>query len=156
MCYLLPVIFGSSGVVIAPSASVLAPLIWREPGMVGLLLGSRELLCLSSRISRTLVSCSSLSELNLLGESVNYQIQGESVGWWGIIIFIVASRRKTGLFSRVSGGSTRHVDVTSRHVNVTSYRGSTRHVVAAYRSAYRNRGSTRHVVAVYQGTTKVQ
>ena len=85
-------------------------------------------------------------------ESASCQIQGESVGWWGFIIFIVASRRKTGLFSRVSGGSTRHVDVTSRHVNVTSYRGSTRHVVAAYRSVYRYRGSTRHVVADYQGT----
>ena len=53
----------SSGVVIAPSASVPAPMIRGEPDMEGLLLGSRELLCLSSRISRTLVSCSSLSEL---------------------------------------------------------------------------------------------
>jgi len=41
------------------------PLIRGEPDMVGLLLGSRELLCLSSRISRTLVICSSLSELYL-------------------------------------------------------------------------------------------
>jgi hypothetical protein len=71
----------SSGVVIAPSASVLTPLIRGEPDMVGLLLGSRELLCLSSRISRTLVSCSSLSELSLPGESVSCQIQGGSVGW---------------------------------------------------------------------------
>ncbi len=69
-------IFSSSRVVIAPSASVLAPMIRGEPDMEGLLLGSRELLCLSSRISRTLVSCSSLSELYLLGESVNCQIQG--------------------------------------------------------------------------------
>jgi hypothetical protein len=47
----------------------------------GLLLGSRELLCLSSRISRTLVSGYSLSELYFLGESVSCQIQGEYVGW---------------------------------------------------------------------------
>ena len=70
-------IFRSSRVVIAPSASVLAPMIRGEPDMEGLLLGSRELLCLSSRISRTLVSCSSLSELYLLGESVSCQMQGE-------------------------------------------------------------------------------
>ena len=71
----------SSRVVIAPSASVLAPMIRGEPDMEGLLLGSRELLCLSSRISRTLVSCSSLSELYLLGESVSCQMQGNK--WAG-------------------------------------------------------------------------
>jgi hypothetical protein len=54
--------------------------------MVGLLLGSRELLCLFGRISRTLVSYSSLSELGLPGEVVSYQMQGESVGWWSNII----------------------------------------------------------------------
>jgi hypothetical protein len=59
----LQVIFGSSGVVIDPRPSVLAPMIRGEPDMEGLLLGSRELLCLSSRISRPLVSCSQLSEL---------------------------------------------------------------------------------------------
>ena len=56
----------------------------------------------------------------------------------------------TSFFSHTSrgcfqGGSTHHVDVTSRP---RSYRVSTRHVVAVYRY----RGSTRHVVAVYQGT----
>jgi hypothetical protein len=45
----LQVIFSSSGVVIAPSVSVLAPMIRGEPDMEGLLFGSRELLCLSSR-----------------------------------------------------------------------------------------------------------
>ncbi len=79
--------------------------------------------------------CSSLSELCLPGESVSCQIQGESVGWWGNIIFPLARR---GVFQ---GGSPRHVDVSSS-------RGSTRHVV----TAYRYRGSTSHVVAACQGT----
>ena len=48
------------------------------PDMVGLLLGSREPLYLSSQISRTLVSCSSLSELYLPRESASCQKQGES------------------------------------------------------------------------------
>ena len=107
MCCLLQVIFGSSGVVISPSTSVLAPLIRGEPDMVGLLLGSREPLYLSSRISRTLVSCSSLSELSLPGESISYQIKGKSVGWWSNIIL---SPRKTGGFFR----GARHVTSTSR------------------------------------------
>jgi hypothetical protein len=76
--------------------------------MEGLLLGSRELLCLSSRISRTLVSCSSLSELYLLGESVSCQMQGESVGWWSNFIL---SPRKTGGFFR----GARYVTSTLRH-----------------------------------------
>jgi hypothetical protein len=120
----------SSGVVIAPSASALAPLIRGEPDMVGLLLGSRELLCLSSRISRTLVRCISLSGLSLAGESIRCQIQGESVGWWCNTIL---SPRKTG------GGfrGARHVTSTSRH-------SGARHVKS---SAYRYRGATRHVVA---------
>jgi hypothetical protein len=78
-----------------------------EPDMEGLLLGSRELLCLSSRISRTLVSCSSLSELYFLGKSVSYQIQGESVGWWSNFIL---SPHKTGWFFR----GARHVTSPSR------------------------------------------
>jgi hypothetical protein len=77
--------------------------------MEGLLFGSRELLYskLSSRISRTLVSYSSLSELYLLGESVSYQMQGESVGWWSNFI---VSPRKTGGFFR----GARHVTSPSR------------------------------------------
>ena len=106
----------TSGVVIAPSASTLAPMIRGEPDMVGLLLGSRELLYLSSRISRTLVSCSSLSELSLPGESVSCQIQGESVDWWSNITFIAS--QDGGVFQ---GGSARHTDVAS-------IRGSTRQV----------------------------
>ena len=118
-------------VVISPSASVLAPMIRGEPDMEGLLLGSRELLCLSSRISRTLVSCSSLSELNLLGESVSCQMQGESVGWWSNFIL---SPRKTGGFFR-----------GARHVTSPSRQSGARHVKSA---AYRYRGATRHVAAV--------
>jgi hypothetical protein len=94
----------SSGVVIAPSASTLAPLIRGEPDMVGLLLGSREPLYLSSRISRTLVSCSSLSELSLPGESISYQIQGECVGC-GVTSFYRLARR--GGFSEGLGTSRR-------------------------------------------------
>ena len=114
--------------------------------MEGLLLGSRELLCLSSRISRTLVSCSSLSELYLLGESVNCQMQGESVGWWSNFIL---SPRKTGGFFR----GARHVTSTSRHSGADkSSRPLTgtgaRHVT----SLPPDRGSTHHVVAAYQGT----
>jgi hypothetical protein len=105
------VIFDCSRVVIAPSASALAPMIGGEPDMEGLLLGSRELLCLSSRISRTLVSCSSLSELSLPGESVSCQIQGESVGWWSNFIL---SPHKTGGFFR----GARHVMSPSRHSGV--------------------------------------
>jgi hypothetical protein len=75
--------------------------------MEGLLLGSRELLCLSSRISRILVSCSSLSEFYLLGESITYQMQGESVDWWSN--FILSSRKTGGVFR-----GTRHVTSPSR------------------------------------------
>ena len=112
----LQVIFSSSRVVIAPSASVLAPMIRGEPDMEGLLLGSRELLCLYSRISRTLVICSSLSELFLPGESVNCQMQGESVGWWSNITFIASQ----------DGGGFQRGSV--RHVTVASIRGPTRQV----------------------------
>ncbi len=76
------------------------------------------------------MSYSSLYELGLPGESVSYQIQGESVGCSSNVIL---STRKTGVFQR---GSARHVDVAS-------FRGPTRQVVAAYRY----RGATRHVVA---------
>jgi hypothetical protein len=127
--HLLQVHFGSSGIIISPSTSVLAPVIRGEPDMAGLLLGSRELLCFSSRISRTLVSCSSLSELYLPGESVSCQIQGESVGWWSNIIYCLARR---GVFR-----GARQVTSTSRH-------SGARHVKSA---AYRYRGSTCHVVA---------
>jgi hypothetical protein len=82
LCCLLQVMFDS--------------MIRGEPDMVGLLLGSQELLCLSSRISRTLVSCYSLSELYLTGESVICPLQGESVDWW----------------SNTMLSSTRHVVVT--------------------------------------------
>ena len=114
--------------------------------MEGLLLGSRELLCLSSRISRTLVSCSSLSELYLLGESVSCQMQGESVGWWSNFIL---SPRKTGGFFR----GARHVTSPSRQSGAdTSSRPLTgtgaRHVT----SLPSDRGATHHVVAAYQGT----
>jgi hypothetical protein len=37
-------------------------------------------------------------------------------------------------------------------LNVASYRGSTSHVAAVYKSANRYRGSTRHVVSACQGT----
>ena len=127
-------------IVIAPSTSVLAPVIRGEPDMVSLLLGSRELLCLVGRISRTLVRYRSLFELCLPGESVRCEIQGESVGWWSNIIFLPD---KTGVFR-----GARHSVSMSRRVNVTSYRGSTRHVVAACRSANRYRGSTRHRVTI--------
>ena len=100
----------TSGVVIVPSASTLAPLIRGEPDMVGLLLGSRELLCLCGRTSRTLVCCRSLPELCLPGESASCQIQGESVGWWDNIIF---SPGKTGVFR-----GARHVTPTSSHPGV--------------------------------------
>jgi hypothetical protein len=72
--------------------------------MVGLLLGSRELLYLSSRISRTLVSCRSLSELSLPGESIRCQIQGNpSAG--GVTSFYRLDRR--GGFSEGLGTSRR-------------------------------------------------
>jgi hypothetical protein len=132
----LQVIFSSSRVVIDPSASVLAPMIRGEPDMEGLLLGSRELLCLSSQISRTLVSCSSLSKLYLLGESVNCQMQGESVVWWSN--FILSPRKTGGFFrgarhvtssSRQSGADTSSRPLTgtgARHVtSLPSDRGST-------------------------------
>ena len=114
--------------------------------MVGLLLGSREPLYLSSRISRTLVSCSSLSELSLPGESISYQIQGESVGGWSNFIL---SPRKTGVFFR----GARHVTSPSRQSGAdTSSRPLTgtgaRHVT----SLPSDRGATHHVVAAYQGT----
>ncbi len=107
-------IFGRSGVVIAPSASVLAPLIRGEPDIVGLLLGSRELLWLSSRISRTLVSCSSLSELYLPAEGLG------------------TSRRR-----RVTQGpdtsSRPLIGTGAQHVMLLPPdRGATPHVVAAY------------------------
>jgi hypothetical protein len=103
---LLHAIFGKFGSRNCPSASV-----WPiDQGVTdtGLLLGSRELLCLFGRISRSLVSCSSLSELGLPGESVSYQMQLESVGWWSNIIL---SPRKTGEFFR----GARHVTSPSRH-----------------------------------------
>ena len=98
------------------------------------------------RISRTLVSCSSLSELYLPGESVNCQIQGESVGWWSNIIL---SPRKTGGFSEGLGTSRRRrvnqgPDTSSRPLTGTGARRVT--------SLPSDRGSTHHVVAVYQGT----
>jgi hypothetical protein len=120
---------------IAPSTSVLAPLIRGEPDMVGLLLGFRELLRFFGWISRTFVSYSSLSELCFPWESAICLMQVESVGWCGNIIFLFTRR---DVFQE---GSARHVDVASS-------RGSTRHVIPAYRY----RGSTRHVVAAYQGT----
>jgi hypothetical protein len=136
----------SSGVVIAPSDSTLAPLIRGEPDMVGLLLGSREPLYLSSRISRTLVSCSSLSELSLPGESISYQIQGESVGWWSNIIL---SPRKTGGVFR----GARHVTSTSRHSGADkSSRPLTGTGARHVKSLPPDRSSTYHVVAAYQGT----
>jgi hypothetical protein len=103
-------------VVIAPSTSatsVLTPLIRGEPDMVGLLFGSRELLCLFDRISGTLVRYSSLSELCLPGESASCQIPGASVGWWSNILFFT---RKTGCFSGGLGTSRR------RRVNQVSRR----------------------------------
>ena len=114
--------------------------------MEGLLLGSRELLYLSSRISRTLVSCSSLSELYLPGESVSCQLQGESVGWWCNFIL---SPRKTGGFFR----GARHVTSPSRQSGADTSSWpltgtGARHVT----SLPPDRGSTHHVVAAYQGT----
>ncbi len=105
-----------------------------EPDMVGLLLGSRELLCLSSRISRILVSCNSLSELYLPGESVICQIQRESTGWCSNII--LSPRKPGGVFRG------------SRNVTSTSCHSGARHVKS---TAYRYRGSTRPVVATWQG-----
>ena len=70
---------GSSGVVNARSTLVLTPMIRGEPDMVGLFLGSPELLYLSSWISRTLVIYISLSEVYLPGKSVSCQIQGQSL-----------------------------------------------------------------------------
>jgi hypothetical protein len=78
--------------------------------MEGLLLGSRELLCLSSWISRTLVSRSSLSDLYLLGQSISYQMQGESVGWWSN--FILSPRKKVKSAAYRYRGATRHVVAT--------------------------------------------
>jgi len=115
--------------------------------MVGLLLGSRELLYLSSRISRTLVSCSSLSELSLPGESISCQIQGESVGWWSN--FILSPRKTGGVFR-----GTRHVTSPSRHSGARHVKSwpltstGARHVT----SLPPDRGTTHHVVAAYQGT----
>jgi hypothetical protein len=83
---------------------VKAFLLWRDLQILRKLnsrcsLWKRELLYLSSRISRTLVRCSSLSEISLPGESVSCQIQGESVGWWSNIIL---SHNTTGGFFRGS------------------------------------------------------
>jgi hypothetical protein len=63
--------------------------------------------------SRTLVSYSSLFDLGLPGESVSYQMQGESVGWWSNTILLP---RKTG------GGfrGARQVTSTSRQGPDTS------------------------------------
>ena len=119
----------SSGVVIAPSTSVLAPLIRGEPGMEGLLLGSRELLYSFGRLSGTLVRYSSLSELAGRGNPRTVECRGNPLAG-GVSSFYLLTRR--GGFQ---GGSARHVDVAS-------FRG--RHVKSA---AYRYRGSTRHVVA---------
>jgi hypothetical protein len=112
----IPLTRSSSRVVIAPSASVMVPVIRGEQDMVGLLLGSRELLCLFGRISRTLVSCSSLSEFGFPGESARYQMQGESVCWWSNPIYRLVTR---GGFSEGLGTSPRcHVtqgpDTSSR------------------------------------------
>jgi hypothetical protein len=97
--------------------------------MEGLLVGSPELLCLSSRISRTLVSCNSLSELYLLGESVSCQMQGESSAG-GVTSFYRLARR--GGFSEGLGTSRRRRVNQGRHVKLAAYRyrGATRHVVA--------------------------
>jgi hypothetical protein len=139
----------SSGVVIAPSVSTLAPLIRGEPDMVGLLLGSRELLCLSSRISRTLVSCRSLSELYLTGESVSCQIQGNT--WAGGVTSLLSPRKTGGVFrgARHVGTSRRRrviqgTDTSSRPLPGTG----ARHVT----SLPPDRVATHHVVAAYQGT----
>jgi hypothetical protein len=101
---------------------------------------------LSSRISRTLVSCSSLSELYLPGESVSCQIQGESVGWWSNITFIAS---QDGGFSEGLGTSRRRrviqgPDTSSRPLTGTG----ARHVT----SLPPDRGATPHVAATYQGT----
>jgi hypothetical protein len=114
--------------------------------MEGLILGSRELLYLSRRISGNLVSSNSLSDLSLLGESVTYQIQGESVVWWSNIIL---SPRQTGGFFRGS----RHVTSPSRQSGTDKSSRpligtGTRHVT----SLPPDRDSTHHVVASYQGT----
>ena len=112
-CYLDPVwsrcddlhclLPSSSGVVIAPSTSVLAPLIWGEPDMVGLLL------CLFGRISGSLVRYISLSELCFPGESTRGCFQG-------------GSERHVDVSSSK--------DTTRQVVTGYRYRGSTRHVVA--------------------------
>jgi hypothetical protein len=103
---------------------------------------SREPLCLSSRISRTLVSCSSLSEPYLLGESVSCQMQGESVGWWSN--FILSPHKTRGGVSeglgtsrrcRVNQGPTRQVgrlQVQGRDTPRRCHLGSTHYVITAY------------------------
>ena len=57
----------------------LASLIRREPGLGGLPLGSRELLCLFGRIPRTPASLPLVIRAYLSGESASCQTKGESV-----------------------------------------------------------------------------
>jgi hypothetical protein len=124
------------------------PNIRKEPDMVGLLLGSRELLCLSCRISRSFVNCSSLSESYLPGESANYRILGESV------VSVVEYHHfffphKTGCFSgRLITSRRRRViqgiDTSSRPFTGTRSRYIT--------SLPPDRGVTHLVVATYQDT----
>ena len=85
-------------------------------------------------------------ERDLLGESISYQMEGESVGWWSN--FILSPRKTGGVFRGV-----RHVTSPSRQSGTdTSSRPltgtGTRHVT----SLSPDRGSTHHVVASYQGT----
>jgi hypothetical protein len=85
-------------------------------------------------------------ERDLLGESISYQMEGESVGWWSN--FILSSRKTGGVFRGV-----RHVTSPSRQSGTdTSSRPltgtGTRHVT----SLSPDRGSTHHVVTAYQGT----
>ena len=79
-----------------------SPLIRGKTDMVGLLLGSRELLCLFGRISGTFLLYNSLSELCLPGESASCQMQGKSVGCWSMITFLLARR---GVFQGVTSTS---------------------------------------------------
>ena len=107
----------------------------------GLLLGSRELLCLSSQISRTLVSCSSLSELYLLGESVSCQMQGQL--WAGGVTSFYRLARRGGFSEGLGTSRQSGADTSSRPLTGTG----ARHVT----SLPSDRGATHHVAA-YQGT----
>jgi hypothetical protein len=117
---------------------ILVPVIKGEPDMVGLvetdMVGSRDFLCLFGRISRTLVIFNALSELGLPGESMSYQIQGESVDWWSDII--LSSHKTGGVFRR------------ARRVTSTSCHSGTRHVKSWSLTGTVSRGETLHVVAV--------